>query len=138
VSSIDHPAAGAGGKKRSTSSGRGAGALMGKESDEEASLSASFHLFFFISKLTSTRERRGGNRPLANQIIFLFSLIFKKIIKEKGLFSCARTSAGHICYIPAFIAKPRKMIKKISARWWVRGGDDGDPLALSIFFREIN
>jgi len=32
--------------------------------------------------------------------------------------------------------------KKISARWWVRGGDDGDgdgdPLALSIFFREIN
>ena len=115
---------------------------MGKESDEEASLSASFHLFFFISKLTSTREAIGEARrkptPCKSNYLSFLSLFFQKIIKEKELFSCARTSAGHICYIPAFIAKPRKMIKKISARWWVRGGDDGDPLGLSIFFREIN
>jgi hypothetical protein len=53
---VDHveyyPAAGT--QKKRWKAGKGAGVLMGKESDEEASLSASFHLFFFISKLTST------------------------------------------------------------------------------------
>jgi len=39
---------------------KGAGVSDGKRSDGEASLSASFHLFFFILKLTSTRTASQG------------------------------------------------------------------------------
>lgn len=69
--------------------------LMGKESDEEASLSASFHLFFFISKLTSTRkaigggEERGGARkptPACKSNYLFFS--FSHSLENKKNFSC--------------------------------------------------
>lgn len=71
---------------------------MGKESDEEASLSASFHLFFFISKLTSTRGRpcsrgaRGGNNPPRQiKLSFFYEKIYKK---DKQNFPCAMLASS--------------------------------------------